>query len=89
MLRLKTSKRKTYTIPMKRAYVFGTWMQTTFTDGQWFRTYQSMDLNGRREKALPLKKIDKSVKKDKGGYILEVDVEYQKSFTKNTMSCHF
>ena len=48
-----------------------------------------MDLNGRREKALPLKKIDKSVKKDKRGYILEVDVEYQKSFTKNTMSCHF
>ena len=31
-------------------------MQTTFMDGQWSRTYQCMDLNGRREKTLPLKK---------------------------------
>ena len=25
---------KTYTIPIKRACIFSTWMQTTFTDGQ-------------------------------------------------------
>ena len=44
------------TIPMKRAYIFNTWMQTTFTDGKWFKIYQYMDLNGIMEKTLPLKK---------------------------------
>ena len=44
------------TIPMKRAYIFNTWMQTTFTDGKWFKIYQYMDLNGRMEKTLPLNK---------------------------------
>ena len=38
-----------------------------------------MDLNGRREKTLPLK----LVKKDKRGYLLEVDVEYRKELHKN------
>ena len=44
------------TIPMKRAYIFNTWMQTTFTDGKWFKIYQYMDLNGIMEKTLPLNK---------------------------------
>ena len=68
---------------MKRAYIFSFWMQTTFTDGQWFRTYQRMDLNGRREKTLPLKKIDILAKKDRKGYLLEVDVEYPKELHEN------
>ena len=83
MLRLIISTWKTYKIPMKRAYIFSFWMQTTFTDGQWFRTYQRMDLNGRREKTLPLKKIDILVKNDRKGYLLEVDVEYPKELHEN------
>ena len=31
-------------------------MQTTFTNGQILKIYQRMDLNGKREKTLPLKK---------------------------------
>ena len=42
-----------------------------------------MDLNGRREKTLPLKKIDILVKKDRKGYLLEVDVEYPKELHEN------
>ena len=36
-----------YTI-LKRACIFSTWMQTTFTDGRLLTIYQRMDLNGRR-----------------------------------------
>ena len=71
------------TIPMKRAYIFNTWMQTTFTDGKWFKIYQHMDLNGRMEKTLPLKKLTNLSKKDKGGYLLEVDVKYPKELHEN------
>ena len=74
---------------MKKAYIFSTWMQTTFTDEQWFKTYQRMDLNGRRQKNLLLKKIDELVKKDKRGYFLEAYVEYQKGCVKIRMSCRF
>ena len=56
MLRLIISTWRNYKIPMKRAYAFSTWMQTIFTDGQWFRTYQDMDWSGRWEKTSPLKK---------------------------------
>ena len=35
------------------------------------------------EKILPPKKIDKLVKKDKRGYLLEVDVEYPKELHEN------
>ena len=52
-------------------------------DGQWFKTYQHIGLNERMEKTLPLKKIDKLVKKDKRGYFLEVDVEYPKGLHEN------
>ena len=45
-----------------------------------------MDLNGRREKDFTSEKIDKLVKKDKRGYLLEVDVEYPKELHE---SCHF
>ena len=68
---------------MKRAYIFNTWMQTTFTDGKWFKIYQHMDLNGRMEKTLPLKKLTNLSKKDKGGYLLEVDVKYPKELHEN------
>ena len=71
------------TIPMKRAYIFNTWMQTTFTDGKWFKIYQHMDLNGRMEKTLPLKKLTNLSKKDKRGYLLEVDVKYPKELHEN------
>ena len=40
---------------MKRAYIFNTWMQTTFTDEQWFKTYQRIDLNRKKKETLPLK----------------------------------
>ena len=73
----------TYAIPMKKAYIFNTWMQTTFTDGQWFKIYQHIDLNGIMEKTLPLKKIDELLKKDKRGYLLEVDVKYPKELREN------
>ena len=73
----------TYAIPMKRAYIFNTWMQTTFTDGQWFKIYQHMDLNEIMEKTLPLKKIDELFKKDKRGYLLEVDMKYPKELHEN------
>ena len=72
-----------YAIPMKRAYIFNTWMQTTFTDGQWFKIYQHMDLNEIMEKTLPLKKIDELFKKDKRGYLLEVDMKYPKELHEN------
>ena len=72
-----------YTVPMKRAYIFNTWMQTTFTDGQWFKIYQHMDLNEIMEKTLPLKKIDELFKKDKRGYLLEVDMKYPKELHEN------
>ena len=68
---------------MKRAHIFNTWMQTTFTDGKWFKIYQHMDLNGRMEKTLPLKKLTNLSKKDKGGYLLEVDVKYPKELHEN------
>ena len=58
-------------------------MQTTFTDGKWFKIYQHMDLNGRMEKTLPLKKLTNLSKKDKGGYLLEVDVKYPKELHEN------
>ena len=41
-------------------------VQKTFTDGQWFRTYQRMNLNGKREKTLPLKKHMNFLKKTTG-----------------------
>ena len=47
---------KVYTTPMKIAYMFSTWMQTTFTDGQWFKIYQHIDFYGRMQRTLPLKK---------------------------------
>ena len=53
---------------MKRAYIFSTWIQTTFTEG------------GRE---LYLEKRDGLVKKEKRGYLLEVDVEYPKELHKN------
>ena len=68
---------------MKIACIFSTWMQTTFTDGQWFKTYQHTDFYGRMQKTLPLNKIDELVKKDKRGYLLEVDVEYPKELHEN------
>ena len=64
----------------KRAYIFSTWMQTTFTDRQWFKIYQYMDFYGRMRRTIPL---DKLVKKDKRGYLLEVDVEYPKELNEN------
>ena len=42
-----------------------------------------MNLNGRGEQTLPLKKIDKLFKKDKRGYLLELDVEYPKELHEN------
>ena len=70
---------KIYTIPMKREYIFHTWMEITFMDGQWFKTYQHIDFYGRRQKTW----IDEIVKKDKRGYLLEVDVEYLKQLHEN------
>ena len=58
------------------------WMQTTFSDGQWFKTYQHIDLNRRRQKITP-EKIDELVKKDKKGYLLKADVEYPKELHEN------
>ena len=52
-------------------------MQTTFSDGQ--RT----DFYGRRQRTLLLEKIDELVKKDKRGYLSEVDVEYPKELHEN------
>ena len=57
-------------------------MQTTFSDGQWFKTYQHIDLNRRRQKITP-EKIDELVKKDKKGYLLKADVEYPKELHEN------
>ena len=42
-----------------------------------------MDSNGRREKTLPLKKIDELAEKGKEGYILEFVVKYPKGLHKN------
>ena len=42
-----------------------------------------MDFYGRKQRALHLKKIDEFVKKDKTGYLLEVDVEYLKGLHEN------
>ena len=42
-----------------------------------------MDLNGRMEKTLPLKKLTNLSKKDKRGYLLEVDVKYPKELHEN------
>ena len=41
-----------------------------------------MDFYGRREKTTP-EKIDELVKKDKRGYLLEVDVEHPKGLHEN------
>ena len=67
---------------MKRAFIFSTWMQTTFTDGQWFKICQHIDSYGRRQDFTP-GKINELVKKDKRGYLLEVDVEYPKELHEN------
>ena len=37
-------------------YIFSIWMQTTFRDGQWSKTCQHMDFNGRKQETLHLKK---------------------------------
>ena len=58
-------------------------MQTTSADAQCLTNYQHIDLNGRRQKTSRLKKIDELVKKDKRGYLLEVDVEYRNGLHKN------
>ena len=50
--------------------------------GRWFKTYQRMDLNRKMEKTSP-EKIDELVKKDKKGYLLEVDVKYPKELHEN------
>ena len=42
-----------------------------------------MDLNEIMEKTLPLKKIDELLKKDKRGYLLEVDMKYPKELHEN------
>ena len=42
-----------------------------------------MSFHGRKLKILPLKKTDKLVKKDRKGYILELDVEYPKELHNN------
>ena len=55
MLRQTVSIWMTYKILMKRAYIFNNWIQITFADGQWFKSYQHWDLNGRMEKTLPQK----------------------------------
>ena len=55
-------------------------MQTTFTDRQWFKIYQYMDFYGRMRRTIPL---DKLVKKDKRGYLLEVNVDYPKELHEN------
>ena len=47
------------------------------------QNYQQMDSNGRREKTLPLKKIDELVEKRKEGYLLEFVVKYPKGLYKN------
>ena len=57
-------------------------MQTTFTDGQWFKICQHIDSYGRRQDFTP-GKINELVKKDKRGYLLEVDVEYPKELHEN------
>ena len=61
---------------MKRAYVFSTWMQATFTDGQWFKIYQHIDFYGRIQRT-------SSLKKDKREYLLEVDVEHPMELHEN------
>ena len=67
---------------MKRACVFSTWMQTTFADGQWFKTYQHRFKWKNGEDFTP-EKVDKLVKKDRMGYLLEIDVEYLKVLHEN------
>ena len=42
-----------------------------------------MDFYGRSQKSLSLKKIDKPIKKDTKGYVLEVDVEHPKELHEN------
>ena len=63
--------------------IFSTWMETTSTNGQRFKIYRHMDFYGKRQRTLVLKKIDKLVKKDKRGYLLEVDVKYPKEPHEN------
>ena len=63
---------------MKRAYILSTWMQITFADGQWLTIYQRRILMEEGRRLFTPEKIDELVKKDKKGYLLEVDVEYPK-----------
>ena len=57
-------------------------METTFTDGQWFKIYQNGFLWKDAEDFTP-KKIDELVRKDKRGYLLEVDVKYPTELHEN------
>ena len=57
-------------------------METTFTDGQWFKIYQNGFLWKDAEDFTP-KKIDELVRKDKRGYLLEVDVKYPTELYEN------
>ena len=68
---------------MKRPYLFNTWMQTTSTDGTWFKNYQHMDLNGRKAEDFTPEKIDELVKKGEKGYLLEVDKRYSKQLRES------
>ena len=49
--------------PDKENIYLSTWIQTTFTDQQWFKNYLHMYFYGRRQRTLPLKKRMKLSKK--------------------------
>ena len=57
-------------------------MQTTFTDGEWFKIYQHGFLWKDAEDFTPKKK-DELVRKDKRGHLLEVDVKYPTELHEN------
>ena len=57
-------------------------METTFTDGQWLKIYQNGFLWKDAEDFTP-KKIDELVRKEKRGYLLEVDVKYPTELHEN------
>ena len=50
-------------------------------DRKWFKTYQHTDLSRRMD--FTHEKIDELVKKDIGGYLLEVDVKHPKGMHEN------
>ena len=52
-------------------------------DGKWFKTYQQTDFLQKKAEDFTPENIDELVKKDKRGYLSEVNVKYPKDLHGN------